>query len=472
MLKKTLFVCFALLSLCAYVRAQGGYSSASMGLSREASGLGIIPPPDAIRVEEYLNYHKHQLSMPEKGQAARMDLRWGCDKINSFSSEAVLQIGFTTLPQNADNSVIPPLNIGLVVDKSGSMNDFRKIHKVREALLSFLEGLRPDDIFSISVFDNDSQVIFPSQKVGNKNTARIAIESIAANGATNINSGLLDGLKQVEKKLDPKYTNAVILLTDGIANQGEADPEKILQNAAQYLDKGIILSTIGVGRDLNHGMLRNLAKKGKGQVHFLADSADVKKVFVQELEALLSPKARNVSLSIENSTDLSIQDIYGYEPRIDQNRVTFELDNMNAGLTQVLLIKYSLANNLSNPPVSIPVTVTWSYDDITQSGKKITEKRELLLHYAPQEGRKLNMLLDPEVRKNYSIALMAQSIKQMAKMHYEGKTEQAEDCIDITIGQIKSLFPAYRDPDLTRMLHIIERYASAFDQYRMTKPLD
>ncbi len=459
---------FLLFLTTSYAFGQGGYSSASMGLSREASGLGIIPPPDAIRVEEYLNYHKHALPMPESDEPVRMDIRWGAPYVNTYHNEAVLQIGFTTLPKGEGKNIIPPLNVGVVVDKSGSMNEFRKIQKVKEALLAFLDGLREDDIFSIAVFDHESEVIFPSQKVGNKVTARLAIEGIAGNGSTNINSGLMDGLKQVEKKYDKRYTNAVILLTDGIANQGETAPEKILNNAMPYIERGITVSTIGVGRDLNHNLLRDLAQQGKGQVHFLADSADVKKIFVQELEALLSPKARKVRLEVEGNEAMSIKDIYGYSPKFDENRVQFELDNMNAGLTQVVLLRYQL-NSAQTNETDLKFRITLTYEDVTQENKKGSQMQEIQLKIKPDLDKKHNWLADAEVKKNYCIAQMAQGIKQMATLHFQGKTEEAEDLIDITVGSVKSAYKGFRDPDVSRMLTIIEQYAAAFDTWRMSR---
>ncbi|MCH8187481.1 MAG: class I tRNA ligase family protein, partial [Proteobacteria bacterium] len=135
-------------------------------------------------------------------------------------------------------------------------------------------------------------------------------------------------------------TNRVILLTDGITNRGVTDPDQIAKGSLVYNDRGIDLSTIGVGQDLNHDLLSTLASSGRGLFHFVADSKDIEKVFDKEIQSLLSPVATKPKIEISFPTSVLVEKVYGYDAIIHGNKVTVELDNMNNGMTEVVLVKF------------------------------------------------------------------------------------------------------------------------------------
>src|SRR5205085_8479956 len=125
------------------------------------------------------------------------------------------------------------------------------------------------------------------------------IREIRPGSSTNIHAGLMLGYREALKNFSKDATNRVILLTDGIANQGVTDPDKIAQDSLGFNDRGVDLSTIGVGLDLNKDLLRELAKSGRGLFHFVADAEDINKVFVKELQSLVSPVATEPNVEIE-----------------------------------------------------------------------------------------------------------------------------------------------------------------------------
>src|SRR5215510_9543173 len=176
-----------LLCLCCWtsVLAQQSGSAASVSRSRAIvnNGPGAPPPststyyptynspapvfkiPDEVAVEEFVNYHKHRLPLPKSGQAVAMDTRWGNAEISRSQREAVLQIGFTTAEVN-ERTDLRPLNLVLVIDKSGSMADDDKMSRVKESLRTMLTRLRPDDIVAIVAFDSSAQVLYPARSIG------------------------------------------------------------------------------------------------------------------------------------------------------------------------------------------------------------------------------------------------------------------------------------------------------------------
>lgn len=119
----------------------------------------VFKLPEEIAVEEFVNYHKHRLPLPKYGQAIAMDMRWGNPEISPSQREAVLQIGFTTAEVN-ERTDLRPLNLVLVIDKSGSMADSDKMSRVKDGLRTMLGKLRPDDVIGIVGFDSGAQVLY------------------------------------------------------------------------------------------------------------------------------------------------------------------------------------------------------------------------------------------------------------------------------------------------------------------------
>src|SRR5215813_11841876 len=294
---------------------QQGASSAAASRARYLSEIGSLPASREVAVEEFINYHRHQIGSPKAGEAVAMDVRWGNDRVYGAGAEAVLQVGFSTALAN-DREELRPVNLSLVIDKSGSMADVDKISRVRSALLTLVSQLRDTDTLSIVVFDSEARVLLPAQSLGDRRTVRQIIREIEPGGSTNMHAGLMLGYQEARKNFRKDATNRVILLTDGIANQGVIAPEKIVQDSLRFNDEGIDLSTIGVGLDLNKDLLRQLAKSGRGLFHFVEDSQDIEKVFVKEVQSLVSPVASEPNVEIDYDSDLELAQLYGYEPRL------------------------------------------------------------------------------------------------------------------------------------------------------------
>jgi uncharacterized protein YegL len=450
-------------SMSVSVIAQQGTSSSSVMRSR-AMSKGTTPnqptpnyyepqpiftPPDFIVVDEFVNFHKHNLPMPKAGQSVAMDVRWGNKQVSFSNAEAILQIGFTT-PHFDSNKELKPLNLVLVIDKSGSMSDGDKMPRVKQALLTMVNQLRPNDIVSIVVFDSYAEVLVPAEKVGNGEKLRRAIACLEPGSSTNLHAGLMLGYREALKNFNREGANRVILLTDGIANTGVTDPQQISRESLKCNQEGIDLSTIGVGLSLDKNLLQTLAKSGRGLFHFVADTQDIEKVFVSEYQSLVSPVAREVELKVDYDSSLELDEIYGYEPQYKSHGVTIPIDDMNNGLTQVVLMKFKARDKGENN-----VRVKLSYFDIDKN-KRVEETKESSL--TASDKKSCDMLADKEVRKNYTIALLAQGLYNMTGACKTGNYKRAEACLNEALNEAYSNFPKMNDKDIQYTLDIAERY--------------
>ncbi|MBI4855072.1 MAG: VWA domain-containing protein [Acidobacteria bacterium] len=408
-----------------------------------------------IRVEEFVNYHKHQLPLPKSGEMVALDVRWGNEQISS-TSKAVLQIGFRT-PSVNDRQDLPPANLAIVIDRSGSMKSDYKLEKVKTALLVFVKQLKEQDILSLIVYDSSAQVIWPATHMTSSSKHRLSniISSIYTGSNTNLHGGLILGYKEVLKNFREKATNRVILLTDGIANEGVTNPEEIVADSRSFNNRGIDLSTIGVGRDLNESLLSRLAKSGRGLYHFVADSDDINKVFVKEAESLVALVAKRVRVDIEYDKALQLDKVYGYKPNYRENGASITLDNMNYGLTQVIMMEFTLDSKVPLSLKSAAVKVELFYETSDSDDTVVKSERTFI---KLTEKHNLNPLVDNEVKKNFTIASLAQAIKDMAAFYERGYYSESSNVVKVAIKEAYSLYPSMNDRDITYILNILKDY--------------
>ncbi len=206
----------------------------------------------------------------------------------------------------------PPLELALVLDRSGSMQG-EKLKTAKRAALALLDQLTPRDQVSIVVFDNVIDIVQPLKPVtaAFKREARAALHSIQARANTALHEGWLTGCNTIVAADDAGRTRGVarcFLLTDGLANVGVTDPERIAGEAAGIREHaGISTSTFGIGNDYNELLLGPMAVAGGGQFHHLRTADEITRTFIGELGGLLSIAARQVRLEIEADEGVNIE---------------------------------------------------------------------------------------------------------------------------------------------------------------------
>lgn len=428
--------------------AQSGYSSASMGMSQSYSQphIPIIPKPQDVVVEEYMNYHRHKLAMPSGDKNVGIDASWG-----NLRDETFLQIGFTT-HRLTEESNYKPVNICLVIDRSGSMSG-EKMEKTKLAMATFVRKLRPQDKISIVEFDTEADAILPATNADNLERMLNAIQKIYARGGTDLNEGILLGYKELVKNATKEYASRLVILTDAMTNTGELNPAEIVRLSNVYKEEyDVDFALIGVGVDFNNALSRKLTEQDRCQIHFIHDVAQIEKVFNEEAESLLSSVSKEIEMEIVLPDGIEVEKVYGYSPVIEGNKMRFTLKNMNAGLTQIFLFKMKEKQAQSE---AIAINVTY-FD--TQKGEKEVENMSV---FFPTE-RKLKTP-DKEIEKNIIIAQMAAALQEMAILYTKNGTKAAQNCVANALIDSKQSKNWQADADVKRMQAILEKYAGELE---------
>lgn len=191
----------------------------------------------------------------------------------------------------------PPVNLALVLDKSGSMGG-EKMERLKEAALMAVDRLRPDDIVAVVAYDSTVQVVMPATRASDKEGIRGAIGRLAANDQTALFAGLCKGIQEVRKFFDDSRVNRIVLFSDGLANVGPSSPAELGELGVSVAREGVSVSTIGLGVDYNEDLMNRLAQSTDGNCFFADSPESLGLAFDREFGDAVSVVAKDVKVRI------------------------------------------------------------------------------------------------------------------------------------------------------------------------------
>lgn len=305
--------------------------TASYTIVRRKLTEGTLPPPAAVRVEEFVNYFGYGFPAPAAGN------------VFSVVSEAapspftkgrhVVRIGVATKAKSIVER--KPMNLVFLVDTSGSMSSSDKLGLAQRALRILVENLRDGDSVALTTYAGSSSVVLPATSLGSKEQREqvlAAIDALAAGGSTAMGSGIELAYKEAAKNARPGAVSRVIVLSDGDANVGAVSHDQILANIAQHAHEGITLSTIGFGMgNYKDETMEQLADKGDGNNFYIDTIEQARRVFQEQLGSTLEVVAKDVKLQVDFDPLLVARyRLLGYENR-DVADQDFRNDQVDAG---------------------------------------------------------------------------------------------------------------------------------------------
>ena len=289
---------------------------------------GQLPPPDAVRVEELVNYFRFPYPDPPANQPVSIttdvgDCPWAPD-------HKLVLVGLRAKPI-ADRGVAGR-NIVLLVDVSGSMAPPERLPLVKTALRMFVDTLRDEDTISMVVYAGASGLALPPTSGRQRQRIHDAIEALNAGGSTNGAEGLLLAYRTAREQFIPGGINRVILSTDGDFNVGVTSDGDLVRLIERERESGIFLSVLGVGTgNLQDAKMEQLADKGNGHYAYLDSLFEAQRVLVREGGATLETVAKDVKFQIEfNPAQVKAWKLIGYENRLLANEA-FNDDTKDGG---------------------------------------------------------------------------------------------------------------------------------------------
>jgi anti-anti-sigma factor len=221
-----------------------------------------------------------------------------------------------------------PLNVAVVIDKSGSMAG-DKLERTKDAACLLVDELGPQDVMSVVTYAGTVEVPVPPSAVTDKEAITVAIRGITAGGTTNLSGGWLKGLSLLGEREGEKFLHRTLLLTDGIANRGVIDDDELVEIARQHRSRGLTTTTIGFGTDFNEQLLGAVAREGGGRFHYVGSPDEAPDVFLDEFGELARVFGQNLEVRIDPAPGVGGPDILGEQNiRHDQRAATVLLGDL------------------------------------------------------------------------------------------------------------------------------------------------
>ncbi|MEW6125756.1 MAG: VWA domain-containing protein [Acidobacteriota bacterium] len=288
--------------------------TASYSNVRRFINNGQLPPKDAVRIEELINYFKYNYPQPEGDAPFSIstelaDCPWE-------TSHKLVQIGLQG--KNLDISKAPPSNLVFLLDTSGSMNSPDKLPLLKQAFKLLVNQLREKDHISIVAYAGSAGLVLEPTSGSNKEKILAAIERLEAGGSTAGGAGIQLAYNVAKENFIASGNNRVILATDGDFNVGVSSEGELVRLIEEKRQDGIFLTVVGFGTgNLKDSKMEQLADKGNGNYAYIDSVQEARKVFINEMGGTLFTIAKDVKIQVEfNPTRVQAYRLIGYENRL------------------------------------------------------------------------------------------------------------------------------------------------------------
>lgn len=263
----------------------------------------------------------------------------GHSTINRKSNDRVyLRLSLKTLAAKEKRDR-PPINVALVIDRSGSMAGER-LAAAKKGAHAALERLSGDDIVSLVSYNHEVDVPQKAGKIGSgRRDIERAIDELSSSGTTALYAGVKEGGEQVGAFKSDMQVNRVVLLSDGLANVGPSTPGELAELGRELASKGISVSTIGLGLEYNEDLMQRLAAASDGNHVFVERPSDLAEIFDREFGDALSIAARDIIIQIECKSGFTPKRVLGREAEILGNRVTLKLNQLPADNERYVVVE-------------------------------------------------------------------------------------------------------------------------------------
>lgn len=388
--------------------------TASYAVVRQSLNAGYLPPADAVRVEEMVNYFPYDYPAPEAGEApfrptvTVFETPWNADT-------QLVHIGIQgMMPATEDR---PPLNLVFLIDTSGSMEDATKLPLLKQSFRLMLDNLQPEDQVAIVEYAGSAGLVLEATPASERQTILNAIQNLGAGGSTNGQGGLEQAYAVAESMARDGTVSRIILATDGDFNVGETGTEGLTDYIADKRETGVYLSVLGFGRgNLDDATMQALAQNGNGTAAYIDTLNEAQKVLVDQLTGALFPIAGDVKVQVEfNPATVAEYRLIGYETRA-LNREDFSNDRVDAG---ELGAGHSVTAIYEITPVGSPAVRTeplryGTVDDATPVSRENSDEIGFLRLRWKEPGSSVSQLMETPITGASVAGTEAQTEAQFA----------------------------------------------------------
>lgn len=345
-----------------------------------------------------------------------------------------LMARFETGPATVDR-VRRPLNLSLVIDRSGSMAG-AKIDFTKQSAQFLVQHLSAKDTLSIVLYNDRVDILLMPEKIQAKDILNQRIEGIRVGGTTNLSSGWLEGCKLVAQNIEDDCINRVILMSDGLANRGVTSTEQLVAMAQQKQGEGVSTTTMGMGDNFNEDLLSEMAHAGGGAYYFIESPESAPIIFREELQGLLNVVGQNLTISLEPTDKVTgVRQLNAYPMHMDGKAYAFRLGDVFGDELKALMLELSVPALKDLGEITI-ATLRFEYDELLEEGSKHhSVEFPVMVNVAPKGEQPV--LAHPEVEESVLLLKAAQARREAVKSADSGQFDTAATTLRDMAEQIK-----------------------------------
>ncbi len=347
-----------------------------------------------------------------------------------------------------------PINLSLVLDRSGSMAG-KKLEYVKKACIHGIDMLdEQQDRVSLVVYDDKVKVLYPNAPV-RKERLKTLIGKIEDRGSTDLNGGMEFGISQALREKNKRFISRVLLLSDGLANEGETDPEKIAKNARLGYKKGLTISTFGVGADYNENLMVAIARQGHGNYYFIESPNQIQSIFEKEFASLLSVVAKRIRLNLDLPSGIKISRMIGF----DYQNNTINVNPLYSGAKTSFLVELQIAPKGSKSKTE-PLNIGIVYEDMLKNQKQQVS-RSLVLDY--QKGTP-ELLQNKAVYSAFVNLGLADRLETITLHLDKGENKKASDLVKSSIRELTKANKRLSDSEIAKEIQSLKMQQKQIEQ--------
>ncbi len=395
---------------------------------------------------------------PVMAQKGNVEFEWKLGNpylLKGGSGDVFLDLRVSGRPLK--NAARKPLNLVLVIDRSGSMGSENKLEQVKNAAAAIVSQMSSTDRLAVVIYDDTIQTLIPSSPVENKDYLRERIYELSPGGSTNLCGGMIQGFEEVRRNIRKNYLNRMILLSDGLANIGITEPEQITAQARNIRANSISVSTMGVGVDYNENLMANIADYSGGNYYYIGNDINMATVFEREWNLMQKVIATNARAEFRLAHGVDIVDVAGFKWEKAGSKVTIEIPDIYSGETRRILVQ--LRGNANAVRTINLADATFRCTDISSGSPAVFATDFHPSINVIEDERIVQANFDQEVNAKAASVTASKKMEEAYRLYEDGKADKAYEAAARANDELKALGYVANEAQVARYEKMVQQMA-------------
>jgi Ca-activated chloride channel family protein len=369
------------------------------------------------------------------------------------------------IPEQTKEYLRPQLNLGLVLDRSGSMDEKGKLEYTAKAAVQLVDSLKSSDLLSVTEYDDQVTLLRANGPLNRKSDLQQLIRDLRPRGSTNLCGGLRAGISATKSSVQVNRLSRVLLLSDGLANVGITNPSEIARFAQIARDQGISVSTMGVGLDYDENLLQAIAEQGGGNYYYIERPTQMASIFQRELGTLTTSIARDIAVTFSGSNSIHSAVIIGEKSNSISPNAKKCIANIYGGEERSFVIRLTL-NAVQSKTCNLG-TINFNYLD-SKTKETISIEKSLTVDVTRDKAA-IEASRNASVSAEVALLEADWEQEQSVQMYEQGNITEAKTNVQTLVTKMQSANVTLKDQRISKKIEALQLESQQMDNANMSQ---